>query len=786
FERATSTFARASDDDRAPALPAPRARFRFDRVVDASGVVRFVASGGVGDDHTYAVWRVGDEAWSTGELLRERREHASTVLPDGRVLILGGAAPDGRALSSTEVIDPIATEQAARAAALTNGAVTTVRSAPAQPLRSPRRRPLVADLRPGVAVVVGGLDDDGRVVDVVESFTTRPINDAPLVPVDTVGAVGCEPLRVSRDGRRVLDRCNAITMPGIIDDDPLTPELLLHDVEGGTPRCISCRLGHALGVAGATAVANEDLSTVVFTSAAAFADGDDGAVDLFTWRAGTVTRTLPLDAPILDDGRPLDVLFDGDGVFVVAYFARGGGFVFGRPAQLAVTTFDARSLQLGFNGGRDADDARLVVGVADQDIGQGVNNAFLNVTVGADRSALGFSPGFGQAPTTAPRMSANAAFAVAGSVGGALEVYAAEVGYQSTTRTCRGGCGAPIMVADDGTILASGDADGPLVSTPEGTTVFLRSLAGDIALETLRQVALANDGRHLAFATDEGVWRVRFRDGAPQIPGCSHEETPVGASDAVIDDDGTIWLGDIGNELRSAPLVAPQAPIVVVAADVDAPRRTWANLRVGSGLVVGFDGSEVLNVLQTGTGEVIDLDVNVLRDVSGLTIRDVAILKADRIDVVVDDGNGTVIYGIDLVERDVVSELRAGSGRVSVQRFDDVSRAVATPTTYQLLAIADDGELVRGTHQQIDTEPVGMRVSVDGTVWLVRRRTNGAEGVQIDRYVPGQSIPETTAMPQVFGAVDLELLGNLLVIATADGTLHRFDLTSSTPALLPT
>ena len=130
-----------------------------------------------------------------GSLSRARTEHTATLLPDGRVLVVGGYGAKGNHRASAEVWDP-ATASFSRA------------GAPAE-ARSQHTATLLPD---GRVLVVGGIDADGR-VDTAEVWSSAT-DDADATPtpdllpgVDLVTEeVGFGAYRVLGDGVRDLSK----------------------------------------------------------------------------------------------------------------------------------------------------------------------------------------------------------------------------------------------------------------------------------------------------------------------------------------------------------------------------------------------------------------------------------------------------------------------------------------------------------------------------------------------------------------------------------------------------
>ena len=94
----------------------------------------------------------------SGKLIQPRMQHSAVLLPDAKVLLVGGRAePEGDPLASLEVVDPLA-----RTTELLPGA-----------LQDPRVAPDVVVLDSGSVWVLGGRDRAGQLVGSVEVFDAQ-------------------------------------------------------------------------------------------------------------------------------------------------------------------------------------------------------------------------------------------------------------------------------------------------------------------------------------------------------------------------------------------------------------------------------------------------------------------------------------------------------------------------------------------------------------------------------------------------------------------------------------
>lgn len=89
-----------------PNLNAPHSHHTFHALTPPGAPPFFVVIGGDGSTTAWEVWHQGDQQWTSNELLIPRTHHASVVLPDGKILLVGGNDGAGRPLPSTEVLDP--------------------------------------------------------------------------------------------------------------------------------------------------------------------------------------------------------------------------------------------------------------------------------------------------------------------------------------------------------------------------------------------------------------------------------------------------------------------------------------------------------------------------------------------------------------------------------------------------------------------------------------------------------------------------------------------------------
>lgn len=127
--------------------------------------------GGEGPDGPVSIAALRDSAAETlvaisAELRSPRAWHSATMLPDGRVLILGGRGTDGKPVKSIEIFDPETKR------------FETLRSEKLTP-RSNHTATLLTD---GSVLVAGGIDRQGRVLDKLEIWDWE--NDVALrIPV---------------------------------------------------------------------------------------------------------------------------------------------------------------------------------------------------------------------------------------------------------------------------------------------------------------------------------------------------------------------------------------------------------------------------------------------------------------------------------------------------------------------------------------------------------------------------------------------------------------------------
>lgn len=137
------------------------ARTRGSATLLAPGDRALVAGGTSADSEglppldTFEIHRVEAPAGPAqiGFMAEARKDHAAALLPDGRVLLAGGAGADGRALSSFEVIDPEGLASAAQGS-----------------LAQPRMHAQALRAQDGSLLLVGGLDREGNPVDGAERW----------------------------------------------------------------------------------------------------------------------------------------------------------------------------------------------------------------------------------------------------------------------------------------------------------------------------------------------------------------------------------------------------------------------------------------------------------------------------------------------------------------------------------------------------------------------------------------------------------------------------------------
>jgi hypothetical protein len=123
----------------------------------------------IGPQRTAEVWNPGTGQFSrAGRMDKARRGHLGALLPDGRVIIVGGSGPRSSdfhdsARSSTEVWDP-----ADRA------------FLPGPPLSVPRQRMAMVTLPDGSLLVVGGDTDTNARTGAVDALSTAELLDLSL------------------------------------------------------------------------------------------------------------------------------------------------------------------------------------------------------------------------------------------------------------------------------------------------------------------------------------------------------------------------------------------------------------------------------------------------------------------------------------------------------------------------------------------------------------------------------------------------------------------------------
>ena len=150
-------------------------RRRYASATRAGGLV--VVAGGVssergGAEETYEIFDSARGAFAREQSHQlsagPRMQHGAALLPDGRVLLVGGRAePEGAPLSSAELIqvDLLAPQASADEPLL---------------MGSARAAPQVIVLDSGVVIVAGGLGADGRVVPTLERFEVQTERFVPL------------------------------------------------------------------------------------------------------------------------------------------------------------------------------------------------------------------------------------------------------------------------------------------------------------------------------------------------------------------------------------------------------------------------------------------------------------------------------------------------------------------------------------------------------------------------------------------------------------------------------
>ena len=151
-----------------PDLNAPHAGHTMHTQHRADGRQRLVVVGG---GSTWETFTDGDDRWVSHPMSVPRSRHASTVLPDGRILVVGGVDLDGVPTNTTEVLDP--------------DLGTTVR---ASNLLTARNGPVAAEVADGRVVIAGGFDVEGQPLATTEIFDVR----RQVAPIDLVdpGFVG--------------------------------------------------------------------------------------------------------------------------------------------------------------------------------------------------------------------------------------------------------------------------------------------------------------------------------------------------------------------------------------------------------------------------------------------------------------------------------------------------------------------------------------------------------------------------------------------------------------------
>lgn len=145
--------ARTLDVDARPRVRGTATPLTFDRVLLAGGAA---AAGGAARE-VFEVVRLADGLVVHGGILRgARRDHGAALLPDGRVLLVGGTDETGAVRDDAEVIE-VREDGASTSSA---GALGVARTG----------APSVLVLDDGAVVVVGGTDEAGAPVGLVERF----------------------------------------------------------------------------------------------------------------------------------------------------------------------------------------------------------------------------------------------------------------------------------------------------------------------------------------------------------------------------------------------------------------------------------------------------------------------------------------------------------------------------------------------------------------------------------------------------------------------------------------
>jgi len=167
------------------------------RVLVVGGNARLLVVGGNGRLPTSAeVWDPATASFSpAGSLAEARYDHTATLLPDGRVLVTGGeiGKPSKRGAHSAEVWDP-----------------TTAAFSPAGSLKKPRSRHTTTLLPDGRVLIVGGSNNESRRIRSAEVWDPAT---ASLGPAGSLAeARGAHIATLLPDGRVLI-------VGGVHDDD---------------------------------------------------------------------------------------------------------------------------------------------------------------------------------------------------------------------------------------------------------------------------------------------------------------------------------------------------------------------------------------------------------------------------------------------------------------------------------------------------------------------------------------------------------------------------------------